>query len=160
MSAKTFGSDAISYPCLTPAAVARTIVFVSDPGEERTRATSSRAVPFSAGATASSRSATTASAPDSSAPRSLCSSLPGAKRSERTWESSTVVLDSLGKVRHKRNPLLEPGGPSVKAVVFHEFGGVDVLKLEEVADPQPGPGEVLLEIGACALNHLHLGVRE
>ncbi len=48
----------------------------------------------------------------------------------------------------------------MKAVVFHEFGGVDVLQLEEVADPQPGPGEVLLEIGACALNRLDVDVRE
>jgi NADPH:quinone reductase-like Zn-dependent oxidoreductase len=48
----------------------------------------------------------------------------------------------------------------VKAVVFHEFGGVDVLQLEDVADPAPGPGEVLIEIGACALNHLDVDVRE
>jgi NADPH:quinone reductase-like Zn-dependent oxidoreductase len=44
--------------------------------------------------------------------------------------------------------------------VFHEFGGLDTLQLEEVADPQPGPGEVLLEIDACALNHLDVDIRE
>jgi NADPH:quinone reductase-like Zn-dependent oxidoreductase len=48
----------------------------------------------------------------------------------------------------------------VKAVVFHEFGGTDVLELEDVADPQPGPGEVLLDVSACALNHLDVDVRE
>lgn len=48
----------------------------------------------------------------------------------------------------------------MKAIVFHEFGGADVLQLEEMADPQPEPGDVLLEIGACALNHLDLDVRE
>jgi NADPH:quinone reductase-like Zn-dependent oxidoreductase len=48
----------------------------------------------------------------------------------------------------------------VKAVVFHEFGGLDVLRLEDVSDPQPGPGEVLLEVLACALNHLDVDVRE
>ena len=48
----------------------------------------------------------------------------------------------------------------MKAVRFHEFGGLDVLRLEEVADPQPGPGEVGLEINACALNHLDVDVRE
>jgi len=48
----------------------------------------------------------------------------------------------------------------VKAVVFHEFGGLEVLQLEEVADPQPGPGEVQLEITACALNHLDVDIRE
>jgi D-arabinose 1-dehydrogenase-like Zn-dependent alcohol dehydrogenase len=48
----------------------------------------------------------------------------------------------------------------VKAVVFHEFGGLDVLQLEEMADPKPGPGEVLLDITACALNHLDVDIRE
>jgi NADPH:quinone reductase-like Zn-dependent oxidoreductase len=48
----------------------------------------------------------------------------------------------------------------VKAVVFHEFGGLDVLKLEEVPDPEPGPGEVSLDILASALNHLDVDIRE
>jgi NADPH:quinone reductase-like Zn-dependent oxidoreductase len=48
----------------------------------------------------------------------------------------------------------------VKAVVFHEFGGVDVLQLEDVAAPEPGAGEVLLDDLACALNHLDVDIRE
>jgi NADPH:quinone reductase-like Zn-dependent oxidoreductase len=48
----------------------------------------------------------------------------------------------------------------VKAVVFHEFGGLDTLRLEEVADPRPGPGEVLIDIAASALNHLDVDIRE
>jgi NADPH:quinone reductase-like Zn-dependent oxidoreductase len=48
----------------------------------------------------------------------------------------------------------------VKAVVFHEFGGVDVLRLEEIPDPHPAPGEVLIDVSACALNHLDVDVRE
>lgn len=48
----------------------------------------------------------------------------------------------------------------MKAVVFHEFGGLDVLKLEEVDDPRPGPGEVAIDIAACALNHLDVDIRE
>jgi D-arabinose 1-dehydrogenase-like Zn-dependent alcohol dehydrogenase len=48
----------------------------------------------------------------------------------------------------------------VKAIVFHEFGGVDVLRLEEVPDPEPGPGQVAIDITACALNHLDVDVRE
>jgi NADPH:quinone reductase-like Zn-dependent oxidoreductase len=48
----------------------------------------------------------------------------------------------------------------VKAVVFHEFGGLDVLQLEEVDDPKPGPGEVAIDIDACALNHLDVDIRE
>jgi len=48
----------------------------------------------------------------------------------------------------------------VKAVLFHEFGGLDVLQVEEVDDPQPGAGEVLLDITASALNHLDVDIRE
>ena len=48
----------------------------------------------------------------------------------------------------------------MKAVVFHEFGGLDTLQLEEVPDPTPGPGEVLIDIGASALNHLDVDIRE
>jgi NADPH:quinone reductase-like Zn-dependent oxidoreductase len=46
------------------------------------------------------------------------------------------------------------------AVRFHEHGGPDVLKLEEVATPAPGPGEVLVALRAAALNHLDLFVRD
>lgn len=48
----------------------------------------------------------------------------------------------------------------MRAVRFHEFGHADVLRLEEVPDPQPGPGEVRIAVGACALNHLDVDVRE
>ncbi len=48
----------------------------------------------------------------------------------------------------------------MKAVVFHEFGGVDVLVVEDVDDPRPGPGDVVIDITASALNHLDVDVRE
>jgi NADPH:quinone reductase-like Zn-dependent oxidoreductase len=48
----------------------------------------------------------------------------------------------------------------VKAVVFEEFGGADVLQLTELPDPEPGPGEVTVDILASALNHLDVDVRE
>jgi NADPH:quinone reductase-like Zn-dependent oxidoreductase len=48
----------------------------------------------------------------------------------------------------------------VKAVRFHEFGGLDVLRLEEIDDPKPGPGEVAIRVEASALNHLDVDIRE
>jgi NADPH:quinone reductase-like Zn-dependent oxidoreductase len=48
----------------------------------------------------------------------------------------------------------------MKAVVFHEFGGVEKLKYEDFPDPKPGPGEVLVRVKACALNHLDLWQRQ
>jgi NADPH:quinone reductase-like Zn-dependent oxidoreductase len=48
----------------------------------------------------------------------------------------------------------------VKAVRIHEDGGPDVLRLEEIADPEPGPGEVLVALRAAGLNHLDVWVRK
>jgi NADPH:quinone reductase-like Zn-dependent oxidoreductase len=48
----------------------------------------------------------------------------------------------------------------LQAVRFHEFGGLDVLRVEEVDDPEAGPGEAVIEITASALNHLDVDIRE
>lgn len=44
----------------------------------------------------------------------------------------------------------------MRAVVLHEFGGPEVLRLEEVPDPEPGPDEVLVDVAATALNRADL----
>jgi NADPH:quinone reductase-like Zn-dependent oxidoreductase len=46
----------------------------------------------------------------------------------------------------------------MKAAVFHEFGGPERVRVEEVPAPSPGPGEALVRVRACALNHLDLWV--
>jgi len=48
----------------------------------------------------------------------------------------------------------------VKAVRIHEDGGPEVLRYEEVADPTPAAGEVLVELRAAGLNHLDIWVRK
>lgn len=48
----------------------------------------------------------------------------------------------------------------MKAIVFDQHGGPEVLRLEEVPRPEPGPGEVLVHLRAAALNRLDLWVRE
>jgi NADPH:quinone reductase-like Zn-dependent oxidoreductase len=47
----------------------------------------------------------------------------------------------------------------VKAVRFHEHGGPEVLRVEEAPDPVAKPGEALVRVRACALNHLDLWQR-
>ncbi len=47
----------------------------------------------------------------------------------------------------------------MRALRFHQFGGTDVLRIDEVPDPQPGPGEVVLRVTAAALNHLDVDIR-
>ena len=40
----------------------------------------------------------------------------------------------------------------MKAVRFHEFGDIDVLRYEEIPRPSPGRGEVLVGVAATAFN--------
>jgi NADPH:quinone reductase-like Zn-dependent oxidoreductase len=47
----------------------------------------------------------------------------------------------------------------MKAVRFHEHGGLDVLKYEDAPEPQIQANEVLVKVRACALNHLDLWLR-
>ncbi len=46
----------------------------------------------------------------------------------------------------------------MKALYFEKHGGIENLVYGEVADPTPGPGEVLIRVKACAINHLDLWV--
>jgi NADPH:quinone reductase-like Zn-dependent oxidoreductase len=48
----------------------------------------------------------------------------------------------------------------MKAVRFHEFGGPEVLKFEDVPDPELRKDQALIRVKACAMNHLDLWVRK
>jgi NADPH:quinone reductase-like Zn-dependent oxidoreductase len=48
----------------------------------------------------------------------------------------------------------------MKAVRIHQFGGPEVLRYEDVPDPQLRKDQVLVRVRACALNHLDVWVRK
>jgi NADPH2:quinone reductase len=48
----------------------------------------------------------------------------------------------------------------VKAIVIHEDGGPEVLSYEDVPDPQPAAGEVLVRMRFASLNHLDVWTRK
>jgi NADPH:quinone reductase-like Zn-dependent oxidoreductase len=47
----------------------------------------------------------------------------------------------------------------VFAAAFREYGGPEVLRWEELPDPEPAADEVLVEVHACGLNHSDLDSR-
>jgi NADPH:quinone reductase-like Zn-dependent oxidoreductase len=47
----------------------------------------------------------------------------------------------------------------MKAIRIHEDGGPEVLRYEDVPDPEPADGEVLVELRAASLNHLDIWIR-
>ena len=47
----------------------------------------------------------------------------------------------------------------MKAVRFHEHGGLEVLRYEDAPEPKIQANEVLVKVRACALNHLDLWLR-
>src|SRR6476646_9706755 len=55
--------------------------------------------------------------------------------------------------------LVMRGFCTVRAIRIHEDGGPEVLRYEDVPDPEPGPGEVLVSMRAAGLNHLDVWVR-
>lgn len=47
----------------------------------------------------------------------------------------------------------------MKAVLIHSYGGPDVLKFEDAADPVPGKGEVLVKTVATSVNPIDFKIR-
>jgi len=48
----------------------------------------------------------------------------------------------------------------LKAIRIHEDGGPEVLRYEDAPDPEPGPGEVLVQLRAASLNRLDVWIRK
>ena len=47
----------------------------------------------------------------------------------------------------------------MRAIVVRETGGPDVLRLESVPDPTPGPGEVVVRLHAIGVNPVETYLR-
>lgn len=47
----------------------------------------------------------------------------------------------------------------MKAALFRQHGGPEVIEYTEIDTPSPGPGEVLVKVLACGLNRLDLALR-
>ena len=47
----------------------------------------------------------------------------------------------------------------MRAIVVRAFGGPEVMKVEEVPQPSPGPGQVLIRVGAIGVNPVDTYIR-
>ena len=56
--------------------------------------------------------------------------------------------------------LIENGVVMPKAVRFDQYGGIDVLNVVDVPQPEPGPGEVLVQVKATGINPGESKIRE
>ena len=48
----------------------------------------------------------------------------------------------------------------MKAILFDDFGGPEVLRYGDIPDPVAGPGEVLVKLKAAGLNHVDIDIRD
>jgi NADPH2:quinone reductase len=48
----------------------------------------------------------------------------------------------------------------MRAVQIQEFGGPEVLQVVELPDPEPGPDEVVVEVGRAGMNFADTHQRE
>jgi NADPH:quinone reductase-like Zn-dependent oxidoreductase len=47
----------------------------------------------------------------------------------------------------------------MKAAIFAEFGGPEVVQIQDVPVPEPGPSQVRIKVAAASMNHLDLWLR-
>ena len=47
----------------------------------------------------------------------------------------------------------------MKAALFREYGDASVLVYEDLPDPVAGPGEVVVKVKACGINHVDIDIR-
>ena len=59
---------------------------------------------------------------------------------------------------HRNNPQIQIP-PTMKATVYREFGGPEVLRYEEIPTPKPAEGEVLVKVLAVAIDYIQLHIR-
>ena len=53
-----------------------------------------------------------------------------------------------------------PESGKMRAIVIHAYGGPEVMKLEEVARPEPAPDEILIRVISASINPVDVGIRK
>ena len=53
-----------------------------------------------------------------------------------------------------------PESGKMRAIVIHAYGGPEVMKLEEVARPEPAADEILIRVVSASINPVDVGIRK
>jgi NADPH:quinone reductase-like Zn-dependent oxidoreductase len=61
--------------------------------------------------------------------------------------------------RARRGAIVQANPPTMKAIRIHTFGDANVLTLDDVEKPQPGAGEILIEVHAAGINPVDYKMR-
>src|SRR5208283_1893609 len=71
---------------------------------------------------------------------------------ERQREDRHPAAPDVEVVRQEDTPLPDAGVcPFMKAAVYYETGAPDVFRYEDVPDPVPGPGDILVDVEAVSI---------
>jgi hypothetical protein len=54
----------------------------------------------------------------------------------------------------------DPESAKMRAIVIHAYGGPEVIKLEDVARPQPAEDEVLIRVVSASINPVDVAIRK
>jgi NADPH2:quinone reductase len=88
-------------------------------------------------------------------PLSLMAS--GQTEPQQTTQGQTK--ESQATIPAKETKMRPAQEQSMKAIRVHKFGGPEVLRLEEVPTPRPGPGQVLVRMRAIGVNPIETYIR-
>src|SRR5215510_3589877 len=94
----------------------------------------------------------------------------GHSRRTTMWPNQTLPLNLLGKNMKMKIAALfaitiavslfgQSAGPTMKAIVVHQFGGPEVLKLEDAPKPDPKEDEILVKVISAGVNSFDGGLR-
>lgn len=70
------------------------------------------------------------------------------------WRSGGIIVSTNGKAlaRRPRDPAAPVGGVDMRAIVYDHYGGIDALRIDDVAVPVPEADQVLIEVAATSIN--------
>src|SRR3954453_10010345 len=75
--------------------------------------------------------------------------VPHRRRSAPLLRSIALIIIAISTALLAAEPSTQP---MMSAIVIHEHGGPEVLKLEQIPRPTPGEGELLVRVHAAGVN--------